>query len=170
MPNFLESLLDEWFEFSGYFVRRNILVGRRQNGGHECELDVVAFHPVKRRLVQVEPSMDTDSWARREERYQKKFDAGRRYIPAMFAGLDLPTEIDQIALLVYGSAANHTTLGGGRIVPMKDLMTEIRASLAGRPIESAAVSENFPMLRALQYAAYYWGVGKPSTVTGKPVA
>jgi hypothetical protein len=77
MINFLEQLAAEWYEFRGYFVRRNVRVGPRPNGGHECELDVVAFHPKKRHLVQIEPSMDADSWAQREQRYAKKFTAGK---------------------------------------------------------------------------------------------
>lgn len=164
MANFLESLVAEWFEFSGYFVRRNVLVGPRATGGHDCELDIVAFHPGKRRLVQVEPSMDTHSWSVREARFAKKFAAGRKHIPGLFTGMDLPDEIEQVALLVYGSSVRRKTLAGGRLVSMWDLMAEIRAAMASRPIERAAVPEGYPTLRALQWAAYYWDVdpgGKP---------
>src|SRR5690349_2182454 len=45
MFNFLEQLVAEWYEFQGYFVRRNVRVGPRAGGGHAGELDVVAFHP-----------------------------------------------------------------------------------------------------------------------------
>ena len=38
--NHLESLVAEWYEFRGYFVRRNIRVGKRSKGGYECELCV----------------------------------------------------------------------------------------------------------------------------------
>lgn len=55
--NYLEQLVAEWYEYQGYFVRRNILVGKRDKGGHECELDVVAFNPETQHLVHVEPSM-----------------------------------------------------------------------------------------------------------------
>ena len=41
--NFLEQLVAEFYEYKGYFVRRNILVGKRAKGGYECELDVVAL-------------------------------------------------------------------------------------------------------------------------------
>ena len=84
MVNFLEQLAAEWYEFNGYFVRRNVLVGRRERGGYECELDVVAFNPKERRLIQVEPSMDAHSWKKRESRFQKKFAAGRKHIPTLF--------------------------------------------------------------------------------------
>ena len=63
MANFLEQLVAEWYEFRGYFVRRNINVGPRARGS-ESELDVVAFHPTKRHLVHIEPSMDAHSWKR----------------------------------------------------------------------------------------------------------
>lgn len=57
MPiNFLEQLVAEWYEYRGFFVRRNVNVGKRTAGGHEGELDVVAFHPVEKLLVQIETS------------------------------------------------------------------------------------------------------------------
>jgi hypothetical protein len=34
----LEQLVAEWYEFQGYFVRRNVRVGRRLKGGHDGEL------------------------------------------------------------------------------------------------------------------------------------
>ncbi len=64
--NHLEQLVAEWYEFQGYFVRKNINVGKRLRGGYECELDIVAFHPKTKKLVQVETSMDADSWDKRE--------------------------------------------------------------------------------------------------------
>ena len=75
--NFLEELVAEWYEYQEYFVRRNVLVGKRVRGGYESELDVVAFHPTKKHLVHIETSMDTQSWEQREQRFAKKFEAGR---------------------------------------------------------------------------------------------
>ncbi|MCE5254186.1 MAG: hypothetical protein LLG45_08295 [Actinomycetia bacterium] len=66
--NHLESLVAERYEFNGYFVCRNVRVGRRPKGGYECELDVVAFNPEKGALVHIEPSLDADNWQERERR------------------------------------------------------------------------------------------------------
>lgn len=78
MANFLEQLAAEWYEYNGYFVNRNVHVGRRPKGGWECELDVVAFNPSTKHLVHIEPSMDSDRWDKRETRFRKKFDAGQK--------------------------------------------------------------------------------------------
>jgi hypothetical protein len=52
MPiNHLEQIVAEWLEYQGYFVRRNIKVGKRERGGYECELDIVALHPKEKKLV-----------------------------------------------------------------------------------------------------------------------
>jgi hypothetical protein len=156
MMNFLEQLVAEWYEFNGYFVRRNVKVGPRTRGGYECELDVVAFHPEKKHLVHVEPSTAADSWAEREAKFAKKFKAGSRYIPALFSGLDIPAQIEQIALLGLGSNRERTTVGGGHLVMIGELMAQIRAVVVSRPIQSAAVPEQYVILRSLQYAAHYW--------------
>lgn len=162
MPgNHLEELVSEWYQMRGFFVRRNVQVGKRLRGGYDCELDVVAFHPGSKQLVHVEPSLDTDSWDRREERYTKKFEAGRRHIPALFDGLALPTELDQIALFVYGGGPTRTTIGGGRIVFIRDFMAEVLQVIRERRVSSAAIPEEHPLLRTLQFAAQYWPIKTP---------
>ncbi len=162
--NHLEALVAEWYEIRGYFVRMNVQVGKRPNGGYECELDIVAFHPGNKALVQIEPSLDSDSWPKREERYRKKFEAGQRYIPDLFAGIPIPNHIDQIALFVYGGGEARKEVGGGRVIFIRELMTEIRAYIAPRRVSRAAIPEGYPLLRTLQFAAQYW----PATLVNLP--
>lgn len=107
--------------------------------------------------MHVEPSLDTYSWAEREERYSKKFDAGRRYIPSLFPGLDLPARPEQIALLVYGARGERIGLGGGKIVLIREFMNDVFTSLRARRVSVAAIPEEFPLLRTLQFAAEYCG-------------
>jgi hypothetical protein len=158
--NHLEDLVAEWYLYQGYFVRRNLRVGKRRQGGHECELDVVAFHPEKGRLVHIEPSLDSDSWEQREQRYRRKFEAGRKYIPTLFPGIPLPTSLEQIALFVYGGRGIRTALAGGKILFVKEFLAEILEVLRERQVAKAAVSEEFPLVRTLQFAANYWPIAK----------
>jgi len=155
MANFLEQLTREWYEYQGYFVRQNVNVGPRAKGGYECELDVVAFHPKTQHLVHIEPSMDANSWATRERRYKKKFAAGRKYIPALFDGIEMPDKIEQIALLVFASTKNHSSLGGGRLMILDELLSNILDGLAETGIEKSAVPEQLPIVRTLQFVSHY---------------
>ena len=70
--NYLEQLVAEWYEYQGYFIRRNVRVGKLPKGGYEGELDIVAFHPEKKHLVHIEPTHDAHTWAKREERFENK--------------------------------------------------------------------------------------------------
>jgi hypothetical protein len=153
--NFLEELVAEWYEFKGYFVRRSIRVGRRNAGGHEGELDVVGFQPATRHLVHIEPSVDAHSWETREARYAKKFAAGRKYIPEIFAGFQLPAEIEQIALLVLSNKGIHQTLAGGRVMTVAELLEEIFAGIKDLSIYKNSIPEDKPLLRSFQYVAEY---------------
>ena len=148
--NHLEQLVSEWYEYNGYFVRRNVLVGKRAKGGYDCELDVVAFNTQTKHLVHLEPSLDADSWERREERFAKKFDAGRRHIPELFSGIDIPDVIDQYALFLFASKVNHEEVGGGRVALVAELYQEIVRGLRGRKVAKDAVPEQFPLLRTVQ--------------------
>jgi len=158
--NYLEQLAAEWYEYQGYFIRRNVWVGKRAAGGYECELDVVGFHPAKRHLIQIEPTMDASSWAERERRYEKKFSAGRRYIPNLFSGLDVPTDVEQVAIVVFGSTANRKTLGGGRIVHISDFLEEVYTEIKKKDIFGCMVPEQYAILRSFQFTAQYFNTLK----------
>lgn len=146
--NHLEQLVAEWYEYRGYFIRRNIKVGKRKNGGYDCELDIVGFNPEKNHLIHIEPSCDTDIWEKRELRYSKKFEAGREHIPDLFKGLKLPDTIEQQAVFLFG-AKSKPTVGGGTVLLASDVLKEIRDSLKSKKIEKAIVPETFPLLRTL---------------------
>lgn len=76
----LEQLISEYLEWQGYLIKRNVKVGRLKHGGWEMELDIIGYHPSENKLVHYEPSIDALSWQKREARYKKKFEAGKRYI------------------------------------------------------------------------------------------
>ena len=158
--NYMEALIAEWLEYRGMFVRTNVLVGPRAAGGYEAELDVVALDIENKRILHYEPSMDAQSWAKREIRYLKKFDAGKRHIPDLFENFMKvhPDWIDQYAVLGFGSDANHPKLGGGQVLTAKKLFTQIASDLTGKKIESAAVPENAPRLRTMQFMLNYFDV------------
>jgi len=75
----------------------------------------------------------------------------------MFSGLQLPSKIDQIALLGFASAKNHKTLAGGKVVTLKDFMAEIigdiRESYSGK---NHIVPERLHTLRTIYYAHLYF--------------
>ncbi len=124
--NYLEQLIAEWDEYPGYFVRCPVLVGKRPPGGHEGEPDVVAFHPQKKHPVHLESSMDVDSRAERQTRYEKKFKVGRRYIPMLFEGPgELPDGIEQMAVLGFAGKTHHEKLGGGHLFLIRELLEGI---------------------------------------------
>lgn len=155
--NHLEQLIAEWYEYQGYFVRRNVHVGLRPKGGYECELDIVAFHPADNKLIHLEPSLDADSWEIRERRFRKKFEAGKRYIPELFKDLKIPDplKIEQIAVLVFASKENHETLGGGKIKMASELIQEIFISIRDKKLAEHAIPEQFSILRSFQYVTEY---------------
>src|SRR5271165_2978123 len=99
--NHLEQLVAEWLQYRDYFVRTSVLVGPRSKGGFEGELDVVGLHAVKRHLIHVECSLDANAWSVREQRFAEKFKRGRRYIRSLFAGLDVPDDLDQVVVLQF---------------------------------------------------------------------
>ncbi len=148
--NYVEQLVSEYYEYQGYFVRRNVQVGPRAKGGYECELDVVAYDPKNKLLVQAEPSMDANTWAERERRYEKKFSAGKKYIPELFQGLSGDAELDQIAIFIGGHSREDRSLCGGRILYLWEFIRKAIDLIKDKHVLRSAVPEQYPILRTLQ--------------------
>jgi len=102
-------------------------------------------------LIHLEPSLDADSWATREKRFEKKFTAGRKYIKDQFTGLDLPDSVEQIAIFLYASTNVHPVIGGGKVMQVGELMGKIFSSLNGKRIETNAIPEHLTILRSFQF-------------------
>jgi hypothetical protein len=149
---YLEQLAREWYEYQGYFVRRDLWVGLESDGSYECELCVVAFHPTRRHVVHIEPSFDLLSWQEREQHFQTKFDAGKKYLHRIF-GTEPRLHIEHIALIVSSDRPRAHTIGGGKILLLSDLLAEILQHLSGLDIASALVAAQWSLIRTLQLVA-----------------
>ncbi|MEO8769600.1 MAG: hypothetical protein ABI402_05930 [Ferruginibacter sp.] len=147
--NYLEQLLSEWYQYKGYFVRQNVRVGKRKAGGYAGELDIVALNTKTNHLIHLEPSSDTHSWAKREERYEKKFKTGKEYISSLFDGIDNLPEIEQVAIFLFGSKTKKT-IGGGKVVLVSEMMQQIYEDLKHKSFQKEIVPENFPLIRTIQ--------------------
>ncbi len=157
--NFLEQLIAEWYEYNGYFVRKNVFVGKRAKGGYECELDIIAYHPEHNHILHIEPSTDANSWAKREKRYKKKFQAGKKYIPSLFPTLfkkgSKPPSIEHSAVFVVASKCTYKKIAGGQIVLISELLEDIFSKLKNTSILKKAVPEQYPILRSFQFVIHY---------------
>lgn len=63
--------------------------------------------------------------------------------------------IDQIAVLIYAGKGRHRTLAGARIVLFPHVLADILGFFENLPIAKAVVSEQYPILRTLQFVSDY---------------
>jgi len=158
MATHLESLLFEYLDWQGYLVHRNIKVGRLRHGGWEMELDIIGYKHNSGDLVHYEPSIDALSWAKREERYERKFRAGRKHIyETVFPWLSKDTALRQVAVFITHPKGRNA-IAGGSIQSVDELMAEIRSKVVACGImASGAIPEQYPLLRTLQlsHVGYY---------------
>ena len=154
----LEDLLCEYYEWQGYIVRRNVKVGRLGHGGWQGELDIVAYHPKTRHLLHLEPSLDSDPWSRRSQRFAKKFKAGQEFIfTEVLPWLRDTTALEQVAVLV-SRGDGHAKLAGGAVRTIDEIVAEIRAKVREQgKMAKAAIPEQFTLLRTIQLveSGYY---------------
>jgi len=153
--DYLQRLVVEWYEYQGYFVHTDLWVGLQSDGSCECELDVVAFHPIRRHLVHVEPSFDLLSWQEREQHFEPKFLAGRKYLHRMF-GNEPQVHLEQIALVVADEELPRT-LAGARVLRLADFLAAMLEALCAFAMAEAIVPDQWPLVRTLQFVAAYRG-------------
>ncbi len=154
----LEDLIAEYYDWRGYVVKRNIKVGRLPRGGWEMELDILAYHPHSSHLLHIEPSIDAHSWKRREDRFAKKFRAGKKYIfENVFTWLPKNTYIERVAILV-SHPKNRDVLAGAHIRSIDEFMSEVRTEIENWGIVAKkAIPEQYRHLRTIQlvHNGYY---------------
>ena len=148
----LEVLVAEYLDWQGFLVKRNVKVGRLSHGGWEGELDVVGYKPDEQKIVHYELSLDASPWSVREARYEKKMKAGRTHIQkTLFPWLPSTVKIEQIA--AFPTIGNRTSLAGAELMTVDAIVQEIVSAVSkqGRAA-SNAISEYYPLLRAIQLA------------------
>jgi len=150
---YLQRLAVEWYEYQGYFVHTDLWVGVQTDGSCECELDVVAFHPIRRHLVHLEPSFDLLSWPEREQHFEPKFAAGRKYLHRMF-GTEAQVHLEQIALVV-ADEERPRMVAGARVLRLADFMATMFEALCAFEMAEAVVPDQWPLVRTLQFVAAY---------------
>ena len=149
--NHLETLIRQYYEWKGYIVRGNIKLGRLSHGGWAGELDIVAYHPQTKHLLHIEPSLDAHTWAKREERFKKKFKFGKQYICRdVFPWLDRKTPIEPIAIM---NTSGTGKVAGGRVVTVDEFMQEVKNEIRKQgKVVGNAIPEEYDLLRTIQMA------------------
>lgn len=157
MPH-LEDLIFEYYEWQGYFIKRNVKVGKLLHGGWEMELDLIAYNPSSKHLIHLEPSLDANPWEIRNKRFTKKFMAAQKYLfSEVFTWLEPNTPLEQVAILP-SHPKGKDELAGGKIYSVDELMAEIRRNVCAKGIMAKhAIPEIYPLLRTIQLAnaGYY---------------
>ncbi|MDI9349279.1 MAG: hypothetical protein QM537_04680 [Candidatus Symbiobacter sp.] len=158
MVNTLETLIKEYLEIRGYFVKTNVKVGKLLTGGYEGELDVVGFNPNEHSVYHYEAQLDAKKWDERIKILTKKMAAGRQYIAKevfVWPGSDA-YQIKQIAICINAPTSdliksNDLTFD---VMGIDDFMSkEIIHFIKTKGIVfDNAISETYPLLRALQFA------------------
>jgi Holliday junction resolvase-like predicted endonuclease len=152
--NFLEELAAEWYEYKGYFVRRNIKFGRRSRGGYKGEMDVVAFNPQIKEFIHIETSTDAFSWKERKKIFQRKFKNAEEFYDKLFSFGK--KRIKKLAICGFARPNIKPDFGDNiHILFIPEFIQKITAELKDRNPLREAVPENYPLLRAIQYSSFY---------------
>lgn len=154
--NHLEKLTRQYYEWKGYLVKGNVKVGRLSHGGWGGELDIVAYNPQTDHLIHIEPSIDAHSWAKREERFEKKFRYGREFVyKDVFPWLSPEIPLEQIAMLITSS---RKELCGGKVISIDEFIKQVKEEITALGIMAKnAIPEEFDLLRTIQLVSngYY---------------
>ena len=152
--NFLEQITSEWYVYKGYFVRTNIKFGRLSHGGWKGEIDIAAYNPQTKDFIHVETSTDADSWAKRKERFCRKFRNAAEFYSELFPFQI--NKIQKIALVGFSKPKIKPNFGDSiNVILVPDFFREITNELKKKNPMQVAIPENYPLLRAIQFSTFY---------------
>lgn len=151
--NFLEELVAEWYQYRGYFVRRNVKIGRLGHGGYEGEMDILAFKQDMSEFLHIETSTDNMTWMMRRKRFTKKFASAEKQYKALFGR----RPDHRIVIVGLGRNAKQEVAPGVETRLIPELIAEISVELSKRNPIRDAVPEGYPLLRAMQFTLAYAG-------------
>ncbi len=162
--NFLEELAAEWYEYKGYFVKRNIKFGGpagKSTGGRSGEIDIIAYQPKNSVVVHIETSSDCDTWESRKKKFQeKKFTelATAEYTKVL--GFT-PKSIERIAIVSYTKKPRDINwqTASGSLIEIQDIPTFIAGINSDlqkrRHARETSIPEQLPLLRAIHHSISY---------------
>lgn len=154
--NFLEELAAEWYEYQGFFVRTNIKFGKRPRGGWKGEMDVVAYHPKTKAFIHIETSSDAQTWEKKRANFARKFRDAADHYGELFPFPRRSTEQIAVAGFSRPRRPERMDFGGSiRMILVPDFVRGITQKLRNINPVQQGVPEAYPLLRAIQYSAFY---------------
>lgn len=154
MMNYLEMLAEEYHSYIGYFVRSNVRARKRDRGGYDVEIDVLAFSPNNQKLLHIETSGAAVTWeANRESLMQKKFSLTKQEYEENL-GCSI-AEVQKVMIIGWAKSSEAFIDGEIKVVPIPAFIREIARELRNRHPQKEIVPEQFPLLRSMQMCLFY---------------
>lgn len=114
-------------------------------------------------MLHIEPSIDALDWRKKEGRFRRKFKAGRTHFREVFPCLPASKRVEQWAV-IWGSNKTHKTVGGGEVIPIRELYRRIIADLQKKAQDEGyhrTIQEHLPLLRTVQQLIRWGMIEKP---------
>ncbi len=159
--NFLEQLISEYFEYNGYFTKSNIKIRKRNRGGYDREIDILAYCPKNDYVYHIETSFALVGWEREIEIFKKKFDIKiveyadilglnpeRIKIFKRAIILEVPKKDRKNKKIEFQSKTDAKLLSIG------EFMDIVKYKLQKFKPINKAVPQNLPLLRAIQFVLH----------------
>jgi hypothetical protein len=124
-------------------------------------MDVVAFEPERKTVVHLETSFDADSWEKRRRKFHKKFEIAPGHYRSVFRNFNFET-VRKVAVVGLTKPRKVVNFDDDiDVLSIQELMREIIQGIPADPLKKA-VPESYPLLRSLQFAAWYFKSRRPS--------
>lgn len=151
---FLEQIVAEWYAYNGYFVRTNIKFGKRAKGGYKGEMEVIAYHPIEKKLIHIETSADAEPWLTRKGKFQRIFRDAKDHYDELFK-FEIK-KIQKIAIVGVGKPKTPVDFGDEiKIILIPDFFKTITSHISKINPMVSAIPEQYPLLRAIQFATFW---------------
>jgi len=159
--NFLEELVAQWYEFKGFFIRRNIQFGVGTQGGREGEIDLLAFNPSTKEAIHIETAVPSLSYKEFGESHRKKFEGAEKYYKELLNPNINPNSVKKISIVHTSSIPRKDSIktfesiAGSKLIHLSVLLDEIITELEKQDPKSHIIEESYSLLRMSQILIHH---------------
>lgn len=147
--NRLLKLAKQYYEWQGYLVQENVVVGLRESGKYDGVLNFLAYHPKLNRVLHIEFAARYESWDSIKAVMADQFQLGQALIfTEVFSRFTWRTDLKQFGVVIK---AIEQEIENIPIISIESFVSRVYRDLATKaPLEEVGLLRKYDLLSELQ--------------------
>lgn len=155
MEKFLLQLACEYYQFMGFFIRRNLKFGEFKLSENSGEIELLAYNYKENILFHFETAQEVGTWDNKIAKLTKKFNEAELYYSDYVNTTDI--QIQRVSVIGTGEGSienikQFEKKTRSKLLNIKEFLKHIKVEVMKHDPYKELMPEGYPLLRAIQLA------------------